>query len=110
MIGPRTLVDSRYRGNVVPTTTGYGATIAAAVRDYERKRGALNKGPALVPSAVKLLEWYSGIDSRGGPTSVRRNPKGQYIGEFYRPGRGTQHSVPFRTLAEALSYLKSNGL
>ncbi|MDH3253518.1 MAG: hypothetical protein OEM62_00880 [Acidobacteriota bacterium] len=110
--GPKTRIvfGGVFLGNVDPATTGYGNTIAAAVADYEKKMGPLRKGAPLTPADVKGLEWYSGIDSRPGPTAVRRDINGPFYGEYYRQSTGVVVSSPLRTIAEAIAFLKAEGL
>ena len=57
-----------------------------------------------------MIEWYSGIDSSGGPTSVRRDGSGNYHGEYYRPSKGAKHHGPLSSMKAALDWLKSQGL
>ena len=111
-IGPKTVVVfGTPNGNVLPETTGYGETIAAAVADYEGKMGALSKGPALTEADVGCLEFLSALDSRPGPTSLRRDSRGpHFFAEFYRRSTGSVVSGPLNSIAEACDFLRANGL
>jgi hypothetical protein len=110
VIGPKTRIDRTQTGNVDPKTVGFGATIAAAVANYESKMGKLAAGGSLSSADRAGLIWYSKINASGGPTSVRRNGSGGYFGEYFRPGRGANHQGPFPTPAKALDWLKKQGL
>ena len=107
-VGPKTQVIS---GNKLDyTTAGVGATIAAAVSDYERKTGSnLGTGSGLSSTEKSLLQWYSGINAAGGPTSVRRDGMGRYHGEYYRPSKGARTKT-VGSLADALGWLQAEGL
>jgi hypothetical protein len=109
IIGPRTLLGSG-PGGINPGTVGYGNTIAAAVADYEKKRGKLAAGGSLNSSEISALTWFRGINTSQGPTSIRmpRN-SGSYVGEFYRPGKGVNHQT-FGSFVSAINWLKSQGL
>lgn len=109
VVGPNTLLGSGL-GGINPSTAGYGPTIAAAVADYERKRGALPAGGGLSARDQQALVWYSNMNASAGPTSIRRDGGGGYFGEFYRPGKGAQHDGPFGSIADAVAYFQRNGL
>jgi hypothetical protein len=110
VIGPKTRIDTTQLGNVIASSVGVGNTIAAAVADYERKQGRLPGTGALSNADVKMLVWYDGINSDGGPTSVRKSPSGGFYGEYYRPGRGALHKGPYGSPGKALEWLRSQGL
>jgi len=110
VIGPATKLGSG-PGGIDPSTVGYGNTIAAALADYERKRGKFSAASRALSSAdVNALTWYRGINTSQGPTSIRL-PRGAstYVGEFYRPGKGVNHQT-FGSFVAAINYLKSQGL
>ena len=109
-VGPKTQIDRTKTGNVNPKTVGFGATIAAAVANYEQKMGKLANGSPLSTASRNGLIWYSKINSSAGPTSIRRNPAGSYFGEYYRPGRGAHHNGPYATIAQAIAWLQKQGL
>jgi hypothetical protein len=107
-VGPKTKVI--IRNQLDYKTAGVGSTIAAAVSDYERKTGSnLGSGQRITSTERSLLEWYSGINSSGGPTSVRRDGKGRYHGEYFRPAKGAVTKT-LTSLAAALDWLRSQGL
>lgn len=110
VVGPKTRAVPG-TNKLILSTAGVGSTVARAVADYERKMGALN-GPGARLSAANraALVWYSRMSAAGGPTSVRRDSRGGYHGEYYRPGKGARHKGPFSTFAGAINYLKSEGL
>jgi hypothetical protein len=110
IIGPGTQLGTG-PGGINPSTVGYGNTIAAAVADYEKKRGKLGGASKALSSAdVAGLTWFRNINTSQGPTSVRmpRN-SGAFVGEFYRPGKGVNHQN-FSSFVGAINYFKSNGL
>ena len=110
VIGPGTTLGTG-PGGINPATVGYGNTIAAALADYERKRGKFAAASRGLSSAdIAALTWYKNINTSQGPTSVRmpRN-SGTYVGEFYRPGKGVQHQA-FGSFVSAINWLKSFGL
>jgi hypothetical protein len=110
VIGPATKLGSG-PGGIDPSTVGYGNTIAAALADYERKRGKFSAASKSLSSAdVSALTWFRNINTSGGPTSIRL-PRGAstYVGEFYRPGKGVNHQT-FGSFVAAINYLKSQGL
>jgi hypothetical protein len=109
-IGPKTKIDTTQLGNVIASSVGMGDTIAAAVADYERKQGRLPGTGTLSNADVNMLVWYNGINSDGGPTSVRKSPSGGFYGEYYRPGKGAHHKGPYSSPAKALEWLRSQGL
>lgn len=109
VIGPRTVRGSG-PGGVSPKTTGYGNTIAAAVADYERKRGKLPAGGALSKRDQQALIWYGKMNASAGPTSIRRDSGGGYHGEYYRPGRGAVHRAGFTSIAAVVDWFKAQGL
>jgi hypothetical protein len=97
-------------GGVNPNTTGYGDTIAAAVKDYERKMGLLPSGSGLSASDVAALEWYQRMNTASGPTSIRRDGGGTFHGEYYRVGRGSIHRSGFSSITSVVNWFKSQGL
>lgn len=109
-VGPKTVaIDGTNKLNM--GTAGAGNTIAAAVADYEKKKGSLGAEGALLSSGEKsMIEWYSSIDASGGPTSVRHDSSGNYWGEYYRPSKGAQHNGPFGSMKAALDWLEKQGL
>lgn len=110
IIGPGTQLGSG-PGGINPSTVGYGNTIAAAVADYEKKRGKLGGASRALSSAdVTALTYLLNLNTSQGPTSVRmpRN-SGSFVGEFYRPGKGVNHQT-FSSFVAAVNYFKSNGL
>ncbi len=108
VVGPGTRAIAGNRLNM--STAGAGNTVATAVADYERKMGSLGAAGQLSSGDLAALRWYSGINSSGGPTSIRRDAGGGYHGEFYRPGRGAQHRGPFPSIQAAADWLRANGL
>ncbi|MDH3253520.1 MAG: hypothetical protein OEM62_00890 [Acidobacteriota bacterium] len=109
VIGPRTQLGNGL-GGVNPNTTGYGDTITAAVKDYERKMGPLPSGSGLSASDVAALEWYQKINTASGPTSIRRDGGGTFHGEYYRVGRGSIHRSGFSSITAVVNWFKSQGL
>lgn len=109
VIGPATKLGNGL-GGIDPSTVGYGNTLAAAVADYEVKRGKLPAGVPLTSAEISGLSWFEGIATSGGPTSVRM-PRGtnNYVGEFYRTGRGESIQT-FGSLVATFNWLKSQGL
>jgi hypothetical protein len=74
---------------VVVSTLGFGPTYAAACADYERKRGPIGpSGPPLSSADIANWVWYSNMNSSAGPTAVRRDPRGGYHADYYRPSLG----------------------
>ncbi len=86
VFGPNSQVDST--GHPVVSTLGFGSTYAAACADYERKRGKMSAGPAIPGGDISLWVWYSNMNAAGGPTAVRRDPRGGFHGDCWRPGKG----------------------
>ncbi len=109
VIGPKTQLGTGL-GGVNPNTTGYGATIAAAVADYERKMGKLPAGSGISASDVSSLEWYQKMNTAGGPTSIRRDGGGGFHGEYYRPGPGSVVIGGFGGITAVVNWFKSQGL
>ncbi|MFQ5526408.1 MAG: hypothetical protein ACE5GX_09135 [Thermoanaerobaculia bacterium] len=109
VIGPRTLLGGG-PGGVNPSTTGYGNSIAAAVADYEAKRGKLPAGSGLSQRDQQALVWYGKMNSGGGPTSIRRDTGGVYHGEYFRPGKGAIHRGGFTSIAAVVDWFKAQGL
>ena len=86
IFGPRSVYAN---GEVDPATVGFGSTYAAACADYERKRGSLGpNGPALSSRDIDNWVWYSNMNSAAGPTAVRRDPRGGFHADYYRPSLG----------------------
>ncbi len=108
VVGPKTEAVPG-TNNLIPSTAGYGHTIAAAVKDYENKKGKLAKGDLLTKNQREAIEWYCDMASNG-PTSVRHDSSGNYHGEYYRQGKGARHHGPVGTIKAAVDWLKSQGL
>ena len=86
VFGPRSVFAN---GVVVTSTLGFGPTYAAACADYERKRGPIGpNGPPLSAADISRWVWYSNMNSAAGPTAVRRDPRGGYHADYYRPNLG----------------------
>lgn len=86
IFGPRSRVAN---GAAVPATLGFGSTYAAACNDYERKMGNLGpEGRALSGADVSAWIWYSNMNSAAGPTAVRKDPRGGFHGDYWRPSTG----------------------
>ena len=86
VFGPRSVFAN---GVVVTSTLGFGPTYAAACADYERKRGPIGpNGPALTSRDIANWIWYSNMNSAAGPTAVRRDPRGGFHADYFRPGLG----------------------
>lgn len=86
VFGPRSLISG---GQVVTSTLGFGSTYAAACADYERKRGNIGpEGPPLSARDVANFIWYSNMNSSAGPTAVRRDPRGGFHADYWRPSTG----------------------
>ncbi len=86
VFGPNSVIGSD--GKPVVSTLGFGSTYAAACADYERKRGKMSAGPSVPSADISLWVWFSNMNSSGGPTAVRRDPRGGYHGDCWRPGKG----------------------
>lgn len=108
-VGPKTVA---IRGNQLDyRTAGVGSTPAAAVADYERKKGSLGPPGDLLSAAERsLIQWYSAMDASKGPTSVRRAATGKYYGEYWRPSTGSKHHGPLGSMQAALDWLKKQRL
>lgn len=75
--------------NVNPATVGQGSTIAAAVTDYERKRGKLAQPPGgLSPAEQTCFAWLGTINPAQGSTAVRWGPDKNWHADLYRPSLG----------------------
>ncbi len=86
VFGPRSRVAD---GKAVPSTLGFGSTYAAACADYERKMGPIGaSGRNLTAAEVQCFVWYQNMNSGSGPTAVRRDPRGGFHGDYWRPWTG----------------------
>lgn len=86
VFGPRSAIAN---GKAVPATLGFGSTYALACNDYERKMGSLGpEGSSLSGSDVGGWIWYSNLSSAAGPTAVRKDPRGGFHGDYWRPWSG----------------------
>jgi hypothetical protein len=107
VFGPRSRIAN---GAAVPSTLGFGSTYAAACADYERKMGSLGpEGPGLSSGDISRWVWYSNMSSASGPTAVRRDPRGGFHGDYWRPWTGVvilNGSSP----GQILDLLRSRGL
>ena len=108
VVGPKTqAIDGT--NDLIPGTAGYGNTIAAALSDYEKKKGKLAAGDLLTKKQREAIEWYCSMKSNG-PTSVRHDNSGNFHGEYYRTGKGAQHHGPVGKMTTAIDWLKAQGL
>ncbi len=108
VVGPKTKAIEG-TNKLIASTAGYGNTIAAALADYEKKKGKLAAGDLLTKKEREAIEWYCGIGT-SGPTSVRHDSSGNFHGEYYRTGKGAQHHGPVGKMTTAIDWLKSQGL
>jgi hypothetical protein len=107
VFGPNSLISN---GAAVPSTLGFGSTYAAACADYERKRGSLGgQGPGLSSADISRWVWYSNMSSANGPTAVRKDPKGGFHGDYWRPSTGVV-ILNGGSPGQILDLLKSRGL
>jgi hypothetical protein len=108
VVGPRTLVDAN---GIVASTAGYGSTPAAALADYEKKRGSLGGTARSLSSSERAAwEWYSRMSSVSGPTAIRRDGQGKWRGDAFRPNIGVQISPPLSGVVAVVNFLKKLGL
>jgi hypothetical protein len=82
VLGPRTVPDPNRHGYPIYSTAGLGTTIAAAVADYEAKRGSLGGG----------------------------SRRGRFHGDVYTPSLGVRGGGPFGSIAQTVSWFQSLGL
>lgn len=107
VFGPKSIFAN---GVVVTSTLGFGPTYAAACADYERKRGAIGpSGPSLTSRDIANWVWYGNMNSSAGPTAVRRDPRGGYHADYFRPGLGA-HIVNVSSPSAAIEALRRAGL